>query len=163
MGLRHLPGAPAGVGWGKEGKRHGEADEKPGQRQVGGKARVGRLLCSWKSSSPKEKAQPLGCGCIPSPLSVAHQQLPGQCCPRSLAWDCSLSSRGCRSQPVRQRAGSAPTRLPPPRPPGSLCPQLTDLRAGGPGWPSWQDVTSTRSCVCSATSGTDLSLSSAPA
>lgn len=39
---------------------------------------VGRLLCSWKSSSPKEKAQPQGCGCIPSTLSTVHQQRPAQ-------------------------------------------------------------------------------------
>lgn len=33
---------------------------------------VGRLLCSWKSSSLNEKAQAQGCGCIPSTLSTVH-------------------------------------------------------------------------------------------
>lgn len=96
--MRHLPGAPRRCGLGQEGQRHGEADKEPGRGRL--EARQSRQApLQLESSSPKEKAQHQGCSCIPSPLSVLHRQLPGQCCPRSLTRDCSLSSWGCRSQP----------------------------------------------------------------
>lgn len=58
MGLRHLPRAPAGAGWGKEGKRHGDADQEPGR---------GRLEARQSGQAPLqlEKQLPGGKGTSP--------------------------------------------------------------------------------------------------
>lgn len=70
-GLRHLPGAPAGMGWGKEGKRHGEADEKPGR---------GRLEARQSGQAPLQLEKQLleGKGTAPG---LRLYSLPSECGP----------------------------------------------------------------------------------
>lgn len=162
-GLRHLPGAPVGAGWGKEGKRHGEADEEPGR---------GRLEARQRGQAPLqlEKQLPEGKGTTPGlRLHSLHSEHGPPTAPRTVlspVLDLGLlpEQSGMQISTCEAKSSVSPHQAATPSlPPGSLCPRLAYLRAGGPGWPSWQDVTSTRNCACSATSGMDLSLSSAPA
>lgn len=122
MGLRHLPGAPAGAGWGKEGKRHGEADEERGR---------GRLEARQSEQAPlqMEKQLPDGKGTSPGlwlyslPSERGPPTAPRTVLPSVLDLGLLPEQSGMRISTCEAKSSVSPT----PsrhlvRPPDSLCP-----------------------------------------